>query len=139
MLGYLSVVYYTLFWRLIIHRCQVLHFWYGIEVIFNQDFRNDWIKKQNFRLCWTKKWPFDWKTPFGYLVAWMGQCTGGLCVSSIYIQFSNLLIGSCWLFICIAEYIARDVADFNSIDDTVSPKHQHRIKIAENWQNNFVT
>lgn len=61
------------------------------------------------------RYPFDWKTPFGYLLAWLAQCATAPTLGSIYIQFPNLLIGSCWLFIFIAEDVTQDVTAFNVI------------------------
>lgn len=49
----------------------------------------------------------------GYSVAFVAQLAGALLAAIIYIQFTNLIFGSCWLFIFIAEDITEDVAAFN--------------------------
>lgn len=60
------------------------------------------------------RYPFDWKTPSGYLMAALLQCAGCVCVLALLMQFFNLLIGSCWLFVCIARDITKDWAKFNA-------------------------
>lgn len=73
------------------------------------------------RAKWTNIWwfnvsccryPFDWRTPLGYLVAWVGQCLGiaGLMTS---IPFFNIIFGSSWLFYVMTEDIINEVAAFN--------------------------
>lgn len=69
-----------------------------------------------------KRYPFDWRTPYGYLVAWLAQCAAGTTVGCSVTQFLNLVFGSCWLFIFIAEDIAQDVAAFNIIAATTPDK-----------------
>lgn len=59
------------------------------------------------------RYPFDWKSPAGYLVAWLSQFAGGASVASIYTQFLNIFIGSCWFFTFTAEDITQDVVAFN--------------------------
>lgn len=60
------------------------------------------------------RWPFDWKTPLGYLIAWLIQsvaCAIGAITTTV---FFYLIFGSCWLFIYIAEDTTKDLAAFNS-------------------------
>lgn len=72
--------------------------------------------------------PFDWTTPFGYLVAWLAQCAGITPVASIFGQFFNLLIGSCWLLISIAEDITQDVIAFNIAAKTTTNQHRTELR-----------
>lgn len=60
------------------------------------------------------RWPFDWETPVGYFVAWQAQFFGMLCCMAIAISGFNIIFGSSWLFIVIAEDITNDVAKFNA-------------------------
>lgn len=58
--------------------------------------------------------PFNMKTTFGYLVAWLVEFTGcGAIIASI-IPFFSLFFGSSWLFVFIAEDIRKDLTAFNS-------------------------
>lgn len=61
-----------------------------------------------------ERWPFDWKTPSGYLVAWIGQCAGVGTIITIPITFFNTVFGSKWLFMVIAEDITSDLTAFNN-------------------------
>lgn len=71
------------------------------------------IKIQQIFFCIELRFPFDWRTPSGYLMAWFAQCAGALTGGSIYTQFPNLVFGTCWLFIFIAEDITMEVDAFN--------------------------
>lgn len=73
---------------------------------------NDRLSSFSFR--YSLRYPFDWKTPAGYLVAFLAQAFGILCGASAFMQFLNLFFGSCWLFTFIAEDITKDSAAFNT-------------------------
>lgn len=73
--------------------------------------------EKSFYFFYPTWWPFDWKTPSGYLMAWVGQCAGVGTIITIPITFFNTVFGSKWLFMVIAEDITNDLAAFNS--DTV--------------------
>lgn len=45
----------------------------------------------------------------------MAQCAAGVSVGVAIGQFSNLVLGSCWLFIVSAEDITQDVIKFNKV------------------------
>lgn len=109
-----------------VHVCQILHLRQGrgfILLVFPCLVRtpDQWINdkhkpfKKNLKINFHSKirFPFDWKTPCGYLVAWFTQCAGCIVGVNIDIQFLNLVFGSCWLFIFIAEDITQDVIEFN--------------------------
>lgn len=59
------------------------------------------------------RWLFDWKTPIGYLVAWVADTIGTVTVVMVATPFYMYLFGSCWLFISMADDIAMDVTAFN--------------------------
>lgn len=73
------------------------------------------------------RFPFDWKTPHGYLVAYLSDCVGCVSLASAFIQFLNLLIGSCWLFIYIADDITSDLAAFNA--DIETTEHNRAVEL----------
>lgn len=58
--------------------------------------------------------PFDWKTPFGFTVALLSQIVGGCATFSILLPAFSFMIGSCVLFIFVADDITKDLAVFNS-------------------------
>lgn len=57
---------------------------------------------------------FEWKTPFGYLLAFIFQGGGNMCIAWTYAQFTSFAFGSCWLFIFMAKDITRDLDAFNA-------------------------
>ena len=59
--------------------------------------------------------PFNWKTPFGYLVAWCGQAAGWSVVITVAIPHFTFCFGSSLIFIFIAKDITKDLVDFNDI------------------------
>lgn len=67
---------------------------------------------------------FDWKTPFGYLMALAIQ--GTVCISMILMAAPPfcLMIGACVLSSAFAKGIANDLANFNA--DTVALKRSKR-------------
>lgn len=70
---------------------------------------------------------FDWKSPAGYVVAFMAQCAAAIFIVFIYMQFLNLLFGSCWFFIFVAEDITRDVSAFNKYTRTKSTEERAKL------------
>lgn len=66
-----------------------------------------------FVFSFSIRFPFDWKTPFGYAAAWSLQFVGGCGVFTIEMPFFTFFFGSCWLFVFIADDITRDLVAFN--------------------------
>lgn len=60
-----------------------------------------------------KRWPFDWKAPIGYLVAWSCGFVGIAPIAFAFAPFFTYLLGSCCLFYSIADDITKDLAAFN--------------------------
>lgn len=74
-----------------------------------------------------KRWPFDWKTPFGFLVAWLGQCAGLASDEISATLFFGIVLGSNLLFIVIAEDITNEVAEFNNIVESHKKKDRGKL------------
>lgn len=72
--------------------------------------------------------PFDWHTPFGYLVAFFCQYIGSACIMTGYIQFFSLLFGSFWLFIVIADDMTNELATLNNIVKTTNGNRMELMK-----------
>lgn len=60
------------------------------------------------------RYPFDWKTPFGYSVAIFSQCFGVTIGILNYVQFLNFVYESCWIFITIARDLIKELVAFNT-------------------------
>lgn len=74
------------------------------------------VKRNKFHQFQSKqnsRWPFDWKTPVGYFVVWISQCAGIVAAGTTATLFFDMIFGSCWLFIVIAQDITDDVIAFN--------------------------
>lgn len=56
------------------------------------------------------RYPFDWRTPFGYLIAFIAEYAGALTGVCVYMQVLVLVFGTSYLFIIIAEDITQDLA-----------------------------
>lgn len=53
--------------------------------------------------------PFNWRTPFGYLIAFFVQNTGAFAVILSSSTVLSFLIGSCWLLFTIIRDIYKDL------------------------------
>lgn len=60
--------------------------------------------------------PFNWQTPFGYLIALVAQGIAAICTLFSGTLTMSLLVGSCWLFIIIVDDIANDLPKLDSGD-----------------------
>lgn len=113
----LSWVHHSLMSDISFSIWEKVHTFYLVHVGWFSSWNEVWINE-----CWIetieisiiqKKYPFDWRTPSGFLVAWLVQSTGGPISGFIYMQFLYLVFGSCWLFIFIAQDITQEVVAFN--------------------------
>lgn len=66
----------------------------------------------------TKRFPFNWKNPFGYSIIFLGQWIGSVSAAGVVVQFLSLVFGSCWFFIFITNDINRDLAAFKTAIET---------------------
>lgn len=57
--------------------------------------------------------PFNWQTPFGYLIASFIQFAAAFAVSLSATAVLGFLVGSCWLFIDTIRDITTDFEHFN--------------------------
>ena len=67
--------------------------------------------------------PFNWKTPFGYFVAWLTEASGAVGVFTTCTLVFMFMFDSCQLFVFIAEDITNELADFN--DAVKKPNANH--------------
>lgn len=74
-----------------------------------------------------ERWPFDWRTPFRYFVAWFGQFVGFSAFITAALPFFHSFFGSCWLLIVIAEDITNDMAALNNTDEILNDSN--RVKL----------
>lgn len=59
----------------------------------------------------------------------MAQCSGSAPVSGVFIQFPNIFLCSCWVFILIAEDLTRDSVASNFIAAAISKKNDVEIEL----------
>lgn len=63
----------------------------------------------------SRSFPYDWRTPHGYAVAWISEAAG---TSSLFFAFPpvlSLIFASCWLFVTIADDdLTQELAIFNN-------------------------
>lgn len=69
---------------------------------------------ESFLLFFPAWLPFEWKAPFGYLVAWFAQLAATVAIANFGIGFFNIVFASSWLFIVIAEDLTSDMNAFNN-------------------------
>lgn len=80
--------------------------------------------------------PFDWKTPFGYFMAWMAQLTGNFAIILAVMSLLSLLFASCLLFTTIMNDISRELAAFN-IDVEILHGTKRNAKLVRRFCNNI--
>lgn len=106
--------------------CTILPFVYSNVNYFILD-----AGKESFFLPGPMWFPFDWKTPLGYLVAWIGEFVFTVAITKITVPFYAIIAESCWLFSLIAEDISADLATFNlliTLNSTgKAQKHKDRV------------
>lgn len=70
------------------------------------------------------RFPFNWRTPFGYFIAYSIQCATAFTALCCFIPLLCFLFGSCYLFITFVEDITIDLCHFNA---TVSTKYSEKM------------
>lgn len=88
--------------------------WFVIDMVKIR--KEIWMNDEMFCLCGDvcKRLPFDWRTPLGYLVAWVTQCVEGASIVTTDVLFLGIVFGSSWLFIVIAKDITNYLDVFNN-------------------------
>lgn len=72
-----------------------------------------------------RSFPFDWKTPFGYTVAWISETVAISAAGAIVLSVMFLILGSSWLFLTVADHdLTKELAAFN-IDVKTSAEKDH--------------
>lgn len=131
--GILDNIHDCWHYRCAVHHYQILYFRYGRRFILSlftklvRIYSN--LKINSYFFCfWTlwlttiwlcdlilrTRYPFNWKSPFGYLVASFCQYIGVITTANMLAHNLNLFIGSCWLFKFIANDIKNDLTAFNA-------------------------
>lgn len=60
-----------------------------------------------------RRYPFEWKTPQGYFIAFSLQYSLVLCTAHIGICNTGFITGSCWMLISLAKDIKEDIHMIN--------------------------
>lgn len=100
---------------------------YTIEVKKTYQRLNEFLKQSKYFSCYELRFPFEWKTPAGYLMAWLIQCIGAMPATINTVHFLNVIFGPGWLFICIAEDITQHVTAFNINVQSTSDKYRTKL------------
>ena len=58
--------------------------------------------------------PFDWRTPFGYLVASFAQFLANIAIEFTVIPFSSLFVASSLFFVTIVDDLTEEMTTFNN-------------------------
>lgn len=75
--------------------------------------------KIDFSTCpFVSRLPFNWKTPFGYLIAFSLEIASAYTMLFIALTALCLVVGSCWIFIGIVDDITNDLDRLNCNDET---------------------
>lgn len=97
-----------------------------------------WFLLMTLLVC-MKRWPFDWKTPCGYLLAWFVEYVGLTAIVVTSTPLYCIVFGSCFLLIVIAKDITQDTVAFNTAVKTINAKDRTQLmkqfcKIVRNWE-----
>lgn len=80
------------------------------------------------------RFPFDWKTPFGYFSAFIIECGAAFSTVSCFIPMICFLAGGGWLIVSFIKDTIIDLSTFNAnglnkSDDKVKKHFYHIIKL----------
>lgn len=75
--------------------------------------------------------PFNWKTPFGYLLAWVAQAVAAYSTVNHLNLVISLLIGSCYFVIGTLKDIENDFAQFNGVKASTKNRRQKNAHFCE--------
>lgn len=60
--------------------------------------------------------PFDWKAPFGYVVAWLIEVAAVYTTLTLLYLMVTFIVGTCWTIIDILKDITNDIAQLNAFE-----------------------
>lgn len=86
----------------------------------------EFYKNTTIWIC--SRYPFDWKTPTGYLTAFVVQFFGVITISRILLEIRIIIFITCWLFIFIAEDITEELDAFIIAVERSNEIHTDSIK-----------
>lgn len=87
--------------------------WFSLFAFFYLIWILNWLFLNEIFVTQTVRYPFDWRTPVGYLFAWIAQCMAVFGVMNT-VPIFNMIFGSSWLFYVMTGDIINDVAAFNA-------------------------
>lgn len=91
---------------------QELPFMYKIRRFFLTKFFLSFKMNKVFR-SYTSRWPFNEKTPIGFLFQSIFQFAESFFWIIVTLTALSFLLGSCWLFMSFSEDIKNDLSVFN--------------------------
>lgn len=126
---------------------QLFHLWFTRRIILftisryvrnmTQCTINDWIEASVFwsyliALLFNERLPFDWRTPFGYLLAYSSQAAGVFCICYNGTPAVGFMIGSSLLFISFIEDLT---TEFQSMSASGPSSNQNGTEVKKNFCN----
>lgn len=89
---------------------------------------------KSFDLLFSSLWPFNWKTPAGYVIAFAIQFAADMCVQTWLVPTLSFFIALCWVSVAFAKDIASDVNILNvggTSEQRQSESIEHFCKIVQ--------
>lgn len=82
---------------------------------------------QCFLLFFPPRFPFDYKTPFGYLGAFSVVSIGAFFTICCEVYVICFIVGSTWLFSFFVQDIAKDLPNLNAVADGATNERQLKL------------
>lgn len=79
--------------------------------------------------------PFNWRTPFGYLIALTGESLASFSLVFLGIPFVGIFIGSCWLLTAFLRDISCDLANLSVDAKFKRNKKKRNVQFYQTVQN----
>lgn len=95
--------------------------WLGLSHTINKNSKN---KKNQFLSWW--RWPFNWKTPIGYIFVYLDEFTTQNIGALFCVPLLGILVGSCWLTVAYVNDISDELAFLES--NKMSKKSANELK-----------
>lgn len=61
-----------------------------------------------------QRMPFSWKTPSGYMIAFLDELVSDIVGTATYVPLISFIVGSCWLLITFIKDISSDLSSIEA-------------------------
>ena len=103
----------------------------------SSDSNSSWTNFHNLKshqlLCFIHwfRWPFDWKSPFGYLLVFIAQFVSAFYVIQLTIFILTFFITSCWLLMTVTDDVNGTINNLNEITRSKQRDRKLKAKLSE--------